>query len=503
MSIRLFIAVSCVFSLLLTAEVREVHILQTTDIHAQFSPRYEGDGGWLAAATVIRRLREQLGRDNTLLIDTGDNTQGTIAASITRGEAGMLPLQALQYDAWVPGNHEFDYGVPQFCKFMGLAKDIALCANLSVNGQEAFTPWKLFTRNGVKIAVIGLTNDFMPNWLLPEDAAQLRVTPDSDCLAAVLPQVCAQKPDVIILATHQGWFPNADTRGVNAAETLARQYPEIDVLLGAHSHRLVAGVRIGQRTWYTQPAAHATYVSRVTVKVDTERHQIVDVSSVAVPVEKGTEPDPELRKVVAPVTAAEIRERTRKLAGGLTKGALSRGTPGINCATSELIAMAVAEASQAQVVFHARLSNKDVTPGTLTGGDLYKLIPYDNTIVTLEVTLDELEQLVAEQWKWKKHYSYNGLYGARAEVQKDGRAVIRGFGQHDPLPEDARTRRYTVAFHSHAAAGSGRYPLLRSLVANSDCHARRLPMTTRQAVEQFLAHHPDFDFSPFPWITTP
>ncbi len=499
-SILLIAAILGTFSRL-AADIREVHVIHTTDIHAHFEPSFEGDGGWLAAATIIKNLQARCGKDSSLLIDTGDNTQGTIAATLTRGLAGMSPLYALHYDAWIPGNHEFDYGIPQFIRFMDDAKSIALCANLTVKDTPPFRAWRMFRRNGVNIAVIGLTSSYMKNWQLPEDAKLLEITSASKLLKKLLPEILAATPDAIVLAAHQGWFAAEDKRGANEINTIAEHFPEIDLILGAHTHRTIPGTRIGQRTWYVQPGCHATHVALATLSVDTDAHKVVNASSILLPVEKETRQDSELRKTIDPFLRMEAAERHRPIKGGLATGALARGTPGVSSATSELICVAIAEEVGADIVFHGRMTNKDIPPGPLTADILYKLIPYDNTIVTIELTAAQIASLATEQWKWRKHYSYNGIYGARIAIDKDGKATVIGIGQDQPLPQDAATRRYKVAVHNHAAAGSGRFITLRSFAAAPENHAVNHPITTRSAIEHFLEKHSGTDVTPFKWIT--
>ena len=489
------------FALTLTAELRDIHILQTADVHTQLRPTTHGRGGLLAAATVIRQARERLNPDHTLLIDCGDTTQGTIAATLSQGRVGLLPLQLLNYDVWVPGNHEFDYGIETFLGFMRQTRDIALCANLAVRGQPPFRPWTLLTRNGLKIAVIGLTSSYMRNWLLPADAQSLTIHNHRTLLPKLLADIRTHQPDAIILAAHQGWLPNTDTRGVNDIEDIASRFPEIDLILGAHTHRDFPGTTIGHRTWYLQPPPHATAVAHATLTIDTDAHRVVSVTSQLLPVPGDTPRDTELEQALQPFIRQEQHERQRLLNASLAQAIPSRGIPGTSCATSELIAAAIAHATGAAVVFHGKLSNHELPAGKLHGHDLHRLLPYDNAIVTATLTLDDIQTILNEQLKWRRHYSFNGIYGATATLNPTtGLATLTGLGKTRTLPHDDASRRILVAFNSHAAAGSGRFTALRAILASPAAHTTQLNLSTRQAVENFLAQHPNLTLTPFPWI---
>ena len=90
-----------------------ISILHTTDLHGHILPTsdYDGNpdrGGLARCATQIRRWRRQ--NPNSILIDVGDVYQGTDVSLRNKGALMIDLLNHLEYDAWVVGNHEFDWG---------------------------------------------------------------------------------------------------------------------------------------------------------------------------------------------------------------------------------------------------------------------------------------------------------------------------------------------------------------------------------------------------------
>ena len=91
-----------------------VTVLNTTDLHGSIR-RTPGvyaennDGGLLACARIIRRVRAE--NPNTLLLDCGDIFQGTAESQLSGGGVMAAAMNALGYDAFAVGNHEFDWGV--------------------------------------------------------------------------------------------------------------------------------------------------------------------------------------------------------------------------------------------------------------------------------------------------------------------------------------------------------------------------------------------------------
>src|SRR6266404_2910095 len=90
-----------------------ISILHTTDLHGHILPTsdYDGNpdrGGLARCATQIRRWQRE--NPNSILIDVGDVYQGTDVSLRNKGALMIDLLNHLGYDAWVVGNHEFDWG---------------------------------------------------------------------------------------------------------------------------------------------------------------------------------------------------------------------------------------------------------------------------------------------------------------------------------------------------------------------------------------------------------
>ena len=151
------------------AEVRDVVIMQTTDMHGVFEEEDTPQpGSWLRITTMVKRIRQRE-EGKCILVDCGDNAQGTLATALSRGMAGIIPLKTMKYDAWVPGNHELDYGVERFGELTEAVNDIVLCGNLYIKGKEPFPAWRMIERNGVKVAVIGMSASYAQHWLMADE----------------------------------------------------------------------------------------------------------------------------------------------------------------------------------------------------------------------------------------------------------------------------------------------------------------------------------------------
>src|SRR5881394_145175 len=150
-----------------------ISILHTTDIHGHILPTsdYDGNsdrGGLARCVTQIRRWRRQ--NRNSILIDIGDVYQGTEVSLRTNGTLMIDLFNHLKYDAWIVGNHEFDWGVERFMNALAKSNMPVLAANMSLEGKPSgeilpfakIQPSILKEIDGIKIAIIGLTTPGMP-----------------------------------------------------------------------------------------------------------------------------------------------------------------------------------------------------------------------------------------------------------------------------------------------------------------------------------------------------
>ncbi len=129
----------------------DVMILYTSDIHCGVN-----QGFGLAGLQQVRDTLEAQGY-TTLLVDNGDAIQGEAMGVVTRGAAMIELMNAMQYDAAIPGNHEFDYGADRFLELTKEADFPYLSCNLERNGERIFPAYIIREAAGMRIAFVGVT----------------------------------------------------------------------------------------------------------------------------------------------------------------------------------------------------------------------------------------------------------------------------------------------------------------------------------------------------------
>lgn len=225
------------------AESFALTILHTNDVHSAYSGLtaegricYEpvcagGQGGALRLLAAVEAIRRD--RPDTLFLDAGDEFQGTLYYNLHKERMASEVMNAVGYDAFTPGNHEFDDGPNTFLR---LVKDLnmpILAANMRFDpplpGAERILPWAVVERSGRRIGLVGLTTTDTARDSSPGPGVVF--TPEKDALRRAVADLSAQGVDIIIAMTHMGLAND---------QLLARSVAGVDVIVGGHSHSLLA-----------------------------------------------------------------------------------------------------------------------------------------------------------------------------------------------------------------------------------------------------------------------
>ncbi len=149
-------------------ESKGVVILHTNDVHCGF----EGDDSTFGVADLAayKAHLEAEGFD-VILVDAGDFVQGGVIGTLSDGEYPMQIMNELGYDAAVPGNHEFDYGMDTFFKLTGEAEFPYLSVNFTDlrTDEKPFQAYTIIDAEQYKIAFVGLTTPETPTSSRPSN----------------------------------------------------------------------------------------------------------------------------------------------------------------------------------------------------------------------------------------------------------------------------------------------------------------------------------------------
>ncbi|MFZ5428433.1 MAG: bifunctional metallophosphatase/5'-nucleotidase [Thermodesulfobacteriota bacterium] len=230
------------------AEVKpyRLTILHTNDIHARIagfnrfgqictaeeSDKGECFGGYPRVAAAVEALRKKGG--NTLLLDAGDQFQGTLFYTLLKGRPERDCMNFMRYNAGTLGNHEFDDGPKVLADtFLDGLVPPMLAANVDASGDPALKdrlkPWTILNVGGRKVGLVGIANE--------DTAALSNPGPDivfhkaEEPLGLAVNELAAHGADIVIALTHVG---------LERDKELAANVDGIDVIVGGHSHSLLS-----------------------------------------------------------------------------------------------------------------------------------------------------------------------------------------------------------------------------------------------------------------------
>jgi len=216
-------------------------ILHTNDNHGNFWQNRYGERGMAARATLVNKIRAEVEASggSLLLLSGGDINTGVPESDLQDAEPDFIGMNMIGYDAMAVGNHEFDNPLDVLAKQAGWAKFPFLAANIYKDGKRMFDAYKIFIKDGIKIAVIGLTTEDTAKIGNPEFTKEVTFTDPKVEAQHIIAEIKTEHdPDVIIAVSHMGHYLNGDN-GSNAPGDvqLARYIKKgnLDLIIGGHS----------------------------------------------------------------------------------------------------------------------------------------------------------------------------------------------------------------------------------------------------------------------------
>ncbi|EBA4533690.1 bifunctional UDP-sugar hydrolase/5'-nucleotidase [Salmonella enterica] len=221
----------------------KITILHTNDHHGHFWRSEYGEYGLAAQKTLVDSIRKEVAQEggSVLLLSGGDINTGVPESDLQDAEPDFRGMNLIGYDAMAVGNHEFDNPLTVLRQQEKWAKFPFLSANIyqKSTGERLFKPWAIFTRQDIKIAVIGLTTDDTAKIGNPEYFTDIEFRKPAEEAKVVIQELnMNEKPDVIIATTHMGHYDNGD-HGSNAPGDveMARSLPagSLAMIVDGHS----------------------------------------------------------------------------------------------------------------------------------------------------------------------------------------------------------------------------------------------------------------------------
>lgn len=224
----------------------DLQILATSDTHGRFLPwdyaanKADASGSVAQQAAAIAQRRTP----STIVVDAGDTIQGNSAELFLQDEMHPMSagMNAIGYDVWVTGNHEYNFGMDTLKRVIAQQKAKVLVGNVyAPDGTPLADGYTILNKQGVKVGVIGMVTPNITRWDSKNLEGWTVTNPVDECRK--LTKQLRGQVDVLLGVMHMDPESEYGVYG-SGARDLAEACPEFDVIVAAHGHRSVPGEMI-------------------------------------------------------------------------------------------------------------------------------------------------------------------------------------------------------------------------------------------------------------------
>ncbi|OMQ25448.1 bifunctional UDP-sugar hydrolase/5'-nucleotidase UshA [Serratia oryzae] len=509
----------------------DITILHTNDHHGHFWQNDHGEYGLGAQKTLVDSIRQEVAAKggSVLLLSGGDINTGVPESDLQDAEPDFRGMTLIGYDAMAIGNHEFDNPLSVLRQQEKWASFPLLSANIYQKStqQRLFKPYALFDKQGVKIAVIGLTTDDTAKIGNPEYFTDIEFRVPAQEARQVVEQLRKdEKPDVIIAATHMGHYDDGN-HGSNAPGDveMARSLPAgyLDMIVGGHSQDPVCMASENHKqvdyvpgtpcapdrqngTWIVQAHEWGKYVGRADFQFRNGELKLMHYQLIPVNLKKKVEKadgsservyytqaiaeDPGMMKLLTPFQEKGQAQLGVKI--GSVNGKLEGDRSKVRFVQTNLarvlLAAQIERANADFAVMSGGGVRDSIEAGDITYKNVLKVQPFGNTLVYADMKGSEIEQYLAVVANMKVD---SGAYAQFANVSlvADGKGVSNVKINGEPLQADKTYRLATLNFNALGGDGYPKISTLPSYVNTGFIDA--------EVLKQYIEKHSPLDAAAF------
>ena len=378
-------------------------ILHTNDFHARFEPVSKYDSGCSAedndagecfggSARLVTAIEEAKGRaENWLLVDGGDQFQGTLFYTYYKGALAAEMMNKMGYDGMTVGNHEFDDGPEVLAGFMDAVNFPVLMSNADVSGEELLADKLMkstvIEKGGEKIGLIGLTP--IDTDELSSPGKNIIFTDPSDAVQGEVDRLSEEGVNKIIVLSHSGY-------GVD--QTVAENTTGVDVIVGGHTNTLLGDMDGAAGPYPTvvngvqivSAYAYGKFLGELNVTFDDDGN-VTAASGAPLVMDAAVTEDEATKSRIAEAAAPldEIRNKVVAETAEAIDGDKNACRTG-ECAMGNLVADAMLDRVKDQGVTIAIANGgglrASIDAGEVTMGEVLTVLPFQNTLSTFETT---------------------------------------------------------------------------------------------------------------------
>jgi 5'-nucleotidase len=487
-----------------TARLVPVKILAINDFHGQITAGRTVGGRPVGSAAVLasylRQAREALPEDQSFIVHAGDHVGvSPVASALLADEPSISFMNILANDhcrfhetqdphcnmIGALGNHEFDKGRAELLRliyggnhpdgpFLDDPYEGARFPYVAANvvdvrtGETILPPFVIREVQGVRVAFIGIVLKDTPTIVSPGAVAGLRFLDEAETVNRYVHELKAHNVRSIVALIHQGGQQASQTVTGPIAGIVSRLDDEVDVVVSGHTHNFTNALlpgRNGAPILVVQAFASGTSYADIDLMLDPATKDVVAKSAAIVSTfadaGPGLTPDPEVADLVRRAEIA-VGPLVNRVIGDAVFAMSRVASRAGESAVGNLVADAQRVIGGSDVGFTNQGGLRaDIAAGPVTWAEAFAVQPFNNTLVTMTLTGQQLYDALNQQWinqPFPRILQVSGLtYTWDGNLPIGNRIVeIR----HDEIPID-RFASYSVTVNSFLAAGGDNFPIFR------------------------------------------
>ncbi|MBP1950668.1 bifunctional metallophosphatase/5'-nucleotidase [Virgibacillus litoralis] len=479
-----------------------IKLVYTSDVHGNVLPVLYGtnehaDLGLAKYATAVQKVRQE--NKHVIVLDNGDLIQGTplmthyVKEHADKENPMIGIMNQIEIEASVIGNHEFNFGKKILTDAVKWSDFPWISANsIDINDGEPYfgPPYIIKTlNNGIKVAIVGVTTHYIPNWESPEHIQGIHFADALSTLQKWVKQINEdEEPDVLVASYHGGFERDIETgedteapTGENQGYAMCKQIEGIDILLTGHQHRNLTGTV--NDVLVVQPGNNGKMYGEIDITMEQTDNgwKLIDKYA-SVNTLEGVQPDEDVLSYIKDLETSTQKWLDQPIGyvdGDMTINdpleARIRKHPFI-----EFIQQVQMEASGIDISVTSLLNNDSKGfDSTVTMRDIVSNYMYPNTLVVLELTgqdiIDALEKsagyFILKNGKIAvnpaytdpkpQHYNYDMWEGIEYTInmQQPLGSRVENVKYHG-IPLDKHGK-YHVVLNNYRANGGGDYNMFK------------------------------------------
>ena len=477
-----------------------IQLLGVNDFHGQLEPTTRRDApGRLGGAAFLDAYFDRYEAQNperTIRVHAGDMVGASpLISSYFHDEPTVHAMNNMEFDVGTLGNHEFDEGGEEMLRLIdgGQRSDgkqfkdgpdgeplntsdpnfpgagfpyVAANTEYKNSGETVLPPYKVVKKDGIDVGFIGVTTLETPNIVSPDAVAPFDYLDISETVNRYVAELKRQKVESIVVLAHAGGTQTTATEAVGeiVSET-GQMSDEVDVVVSGHSHSVLNN-RVGNKL-VVQAFSLGTAFDAVNMKIDRSTKDVVSSSAQIV----NTSNDAIVPDAATAELVADYKERIDPIANRVVGTAAENVTRTNNAAGESPLGQLIADAQRDFAGARLAFMNPggiraDIAAGEVTYSELFAVQPFDNQVVRLEMTGDQVYRVLEQQFQTDNNgnprtriLQVSGLEFSYNSANPAGQRIT-SVTLPDGTPLD-RSATYTVAANSFIATGGDGFTVFK------------------------------------------